>query len=258
MMRLTLKLSVLCFLISCAEEPKIVVPPAPTPQPPFWGTIFLDPDILTSEDSSAFISVNPTGMGERTIYDRRVENWITIEALLYEAIYADGLTIEIQFNPEFSESEANIEAPKYADAVGLLSTSLRKDVDALWINKGKELFGGGNRSILIHTGQTLEYERDGILEETLVHEATHTSLDNPYAQDPDWKEAQLADGNFISSYARDYPDREDLAETYLLYIAVRYRKDRISTELEEIILATIPHRMSYLDTLPLDMYPIVY
>lgn len=258
MKRLILGFCVILFTISCVEEPKELILPDKTPEPPFWGTIFLDPDILTPEDSSAFVSVESTGTGERTIFDRRVNDWITINALLYEAGYADGLSIELIFNPEFTETEADTAAIKYADVVGLLSTTLRKDVDALWINKGVELFGGGNRSILIHTGQTVEYERDGILEETLVHEATHTSLDDPYATERGWQNAQQADSTFISAYARDYPEREDLAETYLLYMAVRYRQDRISAELEKTILETIPNRISYLDKLFFDMYPIVH
>ena len=186
-----------------------------------------------------------------------MNNWITIEAWLFDISYADGLTIEAQVNPEFSEQQAAIEATKYARAVGLLTTSLRKDVDALWINDGKELYGGGNRSILIHTEQTREYERDGILEETLVHEATHTSLDQPHATHRDWLAAQEADGIFISEYAKDFPEREDLAETYLLYLALRFRNDRISQDLDKTIRETIPNRIEYLDKLKLDMYPVV-
>ena len=244
--------------MSCNVEEAPFAPLEPTPEPPYGGTIFLDPDIITADDSSAFKSISATGQGQRTIYDRRVNNWISINAHLFEAIYADGLSIEVQINPEFSYELASNEALKYATSVGLLPTSLRLDVDALWINKGEELFGGGNRSILIHTGQTINYERDGILEETLVHEATHTSLDNPHASHPDWLNAQSKDANFISIYARDNPNREDVAETYLLYLALRYRSDRISAELKNTILETIPNRIEYFDNVNLDMYPIVY
>jgi len=251
-------LILLVLVISCTSEQNTVPQrPEPTPQPPFSGTIFLDPDIITADDSSAFVSITAKGKGERTIYDRRVNDWITIFAHLFYIQYADGLTMEAQVNPEFSDQEAAIEAEKYARAVGLLTTSLRIDVDALWINKGTELYGGGNRSILIHTGQTVEYERDGILEETLVHEATHTSLDDPHATHSGWLQAQEADNNYISTYARDYPLREDLAETYLLHLSLRHRRERISVDLANTILETIPNRLEYLDNLALDMYPIV-
>jgi len=49
---------------------------------------------------------------------------------------------------------------------------------------GVQPFGGGNNSIPIHTGQTEIYEGDGILEETLVHGSSHTSLDASHAAAP--------------------------------------------------------------------------
>ena len=64
--------------------------------------------------------------------------------------------------------------------------------------------------------------------ETLVHEAAHTSLDSAHASAAGWLAAQSADPTFISTYARDFPAREDIAETFVLYLAVRYRSDRIS------------------------------
>ena len=64
-------------------------------------------------------------------------------------------------------------------------------------------FGGGNNNLLIHTGQGAQYEASGILEETFVHEAAHTSLDAVHASSAGWIAAQQADPNFISTYARD-------------------------------------------------------
>ena len=40
--------------------------------------------------------------------------------------------------------------------------------------------------------------------------------------------AQETDGVFISDYARDFPDREDIAESVLPYFAVRYRPERLA------------------------------
>ena len=129
-------------------------------------------------------------------------------------------------------------------------------MDAIWINKGVQPFGGGNRSMLIHTGQSALYETDGILEETIVHELTHTSLDADYFNHPDWRAAQNSDPEFISTYARDFPDREDLAESFLMWIAVRYRPDQISTQLKSTIEQTIPGRLTFFDNLGLDMSPL--
>ena len=224
--------------------------------PPFPGTIFIDPDIITSSDRTTLESLSVAGQGSRTMFDRRVNDWITVDAYLFMASFDDGLTAEIQVNPEFDSVLALSEAQKYAEVIGRLPTSLRAEVETVWIHLGTEPFGGGNNTLLIHTGQAALYEADGILEETFVHEAAHTSLDAAHAFAPGWLAAQAADDRFISTYARDNPGREDIAETLVPYLAVRYRSDRISQSLANTILQAIPNRIDYLDNLSLDMYPI--
>ena len=149
-----------------------------------------------------------------------------------------------------------VEAEKYAIVIGRLPTSLRQDVQTVWIHKGVNLFGGGNNNLLIHIGQSVLYENDGILEETLVHEASHTSLDATHANAPGWINAQQEDPTFISTYARDNPTREDIAETFLLYLAVKHRSDRISESLKETIANTIPNRIKYLDNQKWNLHPL--
>jgi len=89
-----------------------------------------------------------------------------------------------------------------------------------------------------------------------VHEGAHSSLDAYHANDPDWLLAQRLDCNFISDYAKEYPLREDIAETYLTYLAVRYRSDRISSELKMKIESAIPNRIKYFDDKKFEMHPI--
>jgi hypothetical protein len=169
--------SLIVFLLACKisdAQPSISKVQL---DPPFDGTIFLNPDIITGSDPSIFTSLAYAGQAERTMFDRRVDDWITVRPFIFNANYADGLSIEIQINPEFSTEEAEKEARKYSFLIGQLPKDLRRDVRSVWIHKGTELFGGGNNNILIHTGQSLEYEKSGIIEETLIHEAAHTSID---------------------------------------------------------------------------------
>jgi hypothetical protein len=85
-----------------------------------------------------------------------------------------------------------------------------------------------------------------------VHEACHTAFDDTLNRAADWEDAQKADtGTFISTYARDYPQREDVAESFLCYLAVRYRSDRISDADGKKILEAIPERIAYFDAQPL-------
>ena len=222
-------------------------------EPPFWGTIFIDPNIVTSQDPSSFISVSYKGQALREMYDRR-SSWTNFQAFLFEAQFEDGSIIEMQVNPEFKDkSTAEIEAKKYAFLIGQLPAVLRKNIQTSWIHKGMESMGGGNNNILIHTGDAETLERDGILEETLIHEASHTSLDSYHAKNYAWQEAQRKDNHFISGYAEENPMREDIAESFLTYIAANYRSDRISPELKSTILKTIPNRIKYFDNQNFDL-----
>lgn len=240
--------------------PATPAPPAPPPPPaapPFSGTIFIDPDIITAADPSTFQGLTAKGQGTRTMFDRRVNNWTSVNAHLFDAAFSDGLTAEVQVNPEFGGTEAAREqAEKYAVAIGRLPRALRVSVQTVWIHQGVQPFGGGNNNLLIHVGQGEQYIDSGILEETFVHEAAHTSLDAAHAAAPGWLAAQTADGTFISTYARDNPQREDIAESFLPYLAVRYRPERITPALLSTITQTIPARMAYFDSLGLVMPPI--
>lgn len=222
---------------------------------PIAGTVYLTPEIIRPEDPSAFQDASYAGTGERKMYDRRGNTWKTLEAHLFDARFTDDLDIEAQVNPEFSEEEAAELVDRYLRVIGQLPHVLRVDVKTVWIHRGRQLFGGGNENILIHTGMAAEYERQGILAEVLCHEATHTSLDPHYAEDDAWLEAQRQDGVFISDYAQQFPQREDMAESYLLHLAHRYRRDRLDEGVVARIERDMAHRMRYFDSLQPDVRP---
>jgi hypothetical protein len=223
--------------------------------PPYSGTIYLDGKIITTADPTAFLSVTDAGQAERSMFDRRLNDWKTFNAYLFNAKFDDGLAAEIRVNPEFGSSDAaRIEAQKYGAVIGKLPKAVRTLVKTVSIHQGVQLFGGGE-NLVIHTGQADQYERDGILEETLVHEACHT-LDAAHSS-ATWIAARTADkGTFISTYARDNPQREDVAESFLCWLAVRYRRDRISKADADKILEAIPNRIAYFDAQAFDMHPI--
>ena len=247
-------------------------------EPPFGGIIFITGDIITSSDPSLFDKIEYDGIFLRNIYDRRLEETSqgparNLEVYVYTNYYSDGTTIETVVNPEFTLEESRIETKKMAFLIGQLPYALRRDLRFVVVNKGLNPWGGGGGGILIHTEQTAQYEIneywDGIgynsnyvadiSQETLIHEAAHTSLDARYYPDrltdgEKWLEAVALDGGcYISDYARDNPLREDIAELFLLYIAVRYFPERISDDLRDKILSCAYNRIKYFDSLGLDM-----
>lgn len=225
---------------------------------PFHGTIFLDPDIIRDDDATAFESLEYVGQESREMFDRRINGWAENDAFLFVANYNDGLQIEFQVNPEFGEVEAaRAEVEFYAPVIGRLPRAVRERVRTSWIHRGDQLFGGGNDNLLIHTGETAQsYIRDGILEEALVHEGAHTSLDPEWGEHDDWRAAQASDAGFISAYARDNPESEDIAETWLLYLAVSCRSDRIDASLLTTVTETVPARLAFFEALELDLSPL--
>ena len=132
-------------------------------------------------------------------------------------------------------ADARAQVELLAPVIGRIPDALLTDVQTSWIHMREEPFGGGNNNLLIHTGSVPQRLADGFIEELLVHEAAHTSLDGLYASAPGWLAAQQSDPDFISTYASDFPDREDIAESFLPYLAVRYRPDWISSELADNI-----------------------
>ena len=123
----------------------------------------------------------------------------------------------------------------------------------MWLHKGDEGFGGGNDNLLIHACRGEQYRRDGVLEEVLVHEATHTSMDPEHATCERWLAARRADPSALSEYAADNPDREDLAETMGPYLALRFKPQHLQPGEAEMLQRTIPARIAYLDSLELSM-----
>ena len=225
---------------------------------PYSGTIFVDPDIISDTDPSAFVSSTYTGQSMETVYDYRIPGWVDMLAYHFTVHWDDGLSTMAMVDPEFgSEAAAGAEAVIYGTALGKVPACLREGVYALWIHAGVASFGGGSNAITIHTGRGQEYIDDGILEEAFVHESTHCSLSPTYDTDASWLAAQAADPDFISTYAQDYPLTEDLPETYLMWLAVRHRPSRISVSDYNTTLATIPNRLAFLDGVACELYPLI-
>ena len=224
-----------------------------TGTPPYGGTVSISPRVIEPSDPTTLGSITYAGRGPRYVYDRRPDMWITIDAYLFDVRYG-GHEVEFRVNPEFGSKEAaQAEVETYAPAQGRLPAVLLSAMPhrGITINAGYESWGGG----LIHTDKGKDYIRRGLVEEVFVHEAAHVALDPEHRDSSGWRAAQRADGVFISDYARDHPDREDIAESFLTYLAVRYRPERLTDAERAAILTAIPNRLIYFDEQGFDMSP---
>jgi len=236
--------------------------------PPYWGTIIVEPDIIKEDEQTLFNSANYLGTGYRNCYDRRVNSWLWREYYLFSGKFHYGIEIEFRVNSEDFDSEAKAqhEVNLYGPYIGKIPNFFREGIKVVCIKAGNYGWGGGRwiGDLLIHTDRGKEYLNDGIVEEVMIHESAHISLDYIYGHSelgPQWFQAATNDGKYISTYAQDYPDREDIAETFLLILAILYRPSRLSQQDSDIINSTISHRIDFfkslIDSLNLNMYPII-
>ena len=224
--------------------------------PPYAGTVFITPDVLGPSDPTSFRSVTFAGRGMRDFWDRPAEMWTTVNAYLFDVQFT-GRELEFQIHPEFGSREAaRAEVDTYAPLLGRIPAVLLSRAKEVEISASNNVWqGNGSAGIFhIYTGQGREYIRDGFVEEVFLHEGGHLSLDLAHANSAGWRSAQEADGVFISDYARDFPDGEDIAESILPYFAVRYRPERLTEADRYAILAAIPNRLIYFDEQGFDMF----
>ena len=227
-----------------------------TGTPPYGGAVYISPRVIEPSDPTTFGSIMYAGRGERRVFDRRPDTRITIDAYLFHVRYAEQV-VEFRVNPEFgSEEAAQAEVETYAPILGQMPAVLLSGIRDVVIHAGRELWGGRRGGgILIHTDSGKESIRDGFVEEVLVHEAAHAVLDLAHEDSPGWRAAQAADDFFISTYARDHPNREDIAESFTAYLAVRYQPEKLTVAERTVILRTMPNRLIYFDEQGFDMSP---
>ena len=220
--------------------------------PPFEGTAWVSPHVITSMNPTTFLNVTTGPKAERKIFDRRSGAWETLSVYVFEARFSDRKRpIEFRVHPEFgSFAVARERAQFYADVLGRVPSCLKRDIDFFVINKGFKDAGGGNSSIIMHDDYGVDTFRKGFLEEILVHEAAHTSLEASLMSSSVWINAQTKDPEFISTYARDNPAREDVAESFLLYLAQKYRSESLSEEDLAKIREAMPQRINVFDSGP--------
>lgn len=224
-----------------------------------YGTVFITSRAITKDSPSDFLAIDFTGIEARETYDRRVESWVTLDSWIFTASYQCGRPeVEVVVNPEFSEAEALEQATLFARVVGQMPIGARVGVDEIWVHDGIGAAGGGNNAINVHT-EEISRELQWI-EEIFVHEGGHTSLDYFWGGVVDetlWEEAVASDGQFISKYAADYPDREDIAESYGAFLIwALYRDYGLFPESAAGIEAKIPARLAYFESLGPDYGPL--
>lgn len=214
---------------------------------PYGGTAFVAPNILTDKDPTAFTALRYRQTLDVRHYDSRANGYVPARYFRFVAQFSDGQRIEMDMNGAFGSKErAEKVALFYANAFGRIPQILREDVRTIIIHEDGDEWYALPGEITIHFGSYVRDVREGVIEESMIHEGVHASLDRPYDRAAGWRAAQAADGAFISDYGRDNPRTEDLAETFTLFYGMMMHPERITARMQDTIKRTIPNRMAYL------------
>jgi len=173
-------------------------------KPPYEGTVWIEPGMFLATDPSIFQSLSANGTDLRTVYDRRTEEWVEINASIFVASYEGGQTIDMQVNPEFGASQAREYAEVYAKITGQIPQFLRQAVKSVTIHGGNTNFGGGgDGDIQVYTEGGDQFIKDGFIEEIMFHEAGHVALQF-WLDEEAYIAARLKDPTFISTGVPHY------------------------------------------------------
>lgn len=223
----------------------------PTDPEPISSTGSNTWDLIRVEDPSVFSTLTYNGQGHAEILDPTKSFYEEVEdAYLFIASFSDGTSINIRVHPEVgTRAEAETQVRHFTRPVGQLPPLLRAGIGRLSLRLGDETATASTgEGISMQIGNVAVRLGDDRLEETVFHEAVHTSLDSTYAysRSTEWLDAQAADGRFLTEYGREHPDSEDLAETALYVWALLNHNDRIPSSDKMAIEARIPNRIAFL------------
>lgn len=232
------------------------------------ATTFVDGDIIKNKDPSNFKNVsfvekkNILDYDKRTFKNNSKDSWgkSSFSAYIFKASFENSEDILIKINTEFKKKEkAEKLAIKFGNIYGQMPKFLRKKVKNIIVHKGKVSWAGGDGTIIIHTNE-LTGENKKYIEEAMIHELTHASLDwwwGGSVDEESWKKVVTEDKMYISEYAWNSPGQEDLAETVLWWYATKCKKNRISKKNYNKVVNSLPNRFKYLDNKNFDTSPSV-
>lgn len=216
------------------------------------GAIFLGPNTIMASDPSTLQMLTFHTLTIRNVPDNRVGNNVDTEVRIFDAIFENGKRIEMMVNTEITSlAEAEAQAHIYAHIIGQFNRFLIDGINEVYIHPGDAFFSALPGGIIVHTGEAdEEYLPRGVLEEVMAHEAVHAALDVTYLRSSEWQQAQKLDVTFVSEYARDNPETEDLAESYGAYLVYK-NAGRNEASLVSSIENELGARMSFFEAIGL-------
>jgi hypothetical protein len=208
-------------------------------------------DFIMTTDPDAFVSITYVGRFDKEMPDSRNDNLLDKQTYVYKAKFSNNKVVEIWCHSSFgSQTASKGYADKLCPRLGKLPALMRDKLSHVVIHKGNAgafAEAEGNFFVLYSDNMDVRISNND-LEETVFHESVHASLDLTHSATVAWKKAQTDDVNFITNYAMDNPNLEDLAETTLFAYTMILYPGRLSANIETWAKTHIPNRLNYIKT----------
>lgn len=207
-----------------------------------------DIDFILSTDPDSFSSLAYIGQQKKEMPDKRGGGLFDNSAYVFETSFEGGKKIGVWCHSDFGSKE---EAQKYADKLcprlGKLPGVMRDMLDHVVIHKGNETaFAETNGHFFVLYSENMDARiSTHDLEETVFHESVHASIQSTYKNNQEWKQAQNTDPSFVTDYAKQKVDLEDMPESALFAYTLIVHPGRLSADIEKWLNTNIPNRIAF-------------
>ena len=218
-----------------------------------------DLDFIRSDDPGVFACLMYEGRFRAEMPDKRRNKLFSNDVYTYTALFEDGTAVGIWVHPDVgSQDAARTLALLTANPVGKLPTIMRSRLDHVVIHSGNETAFSEDRGrfFVLYSQNMANRIRNHDLEETVFHESVHATLDYPKLTSSEWTNAQRADGDFITTYAKRKPRKEDMAESALFAWALLIHPGRLPKNVERQLRSIMPSRLAFFEDIFVNSGPI--
>lgn len=208
-----------------------------------------DIDYLSHADANAFHCLDYDGPATIEMVMQREEAEVDNVEVFF-ARFVDGSVVEIQIHPDAASNATQL-ATQLTRPLGTLPTWMRVPQLVVKVNPGnRPAFAESlGRFFVVSAENMAQRIATNDLQETVFHEMVHVVLDLEHAASIEWQQAQVADGTFVTGYAKKHPQREDLAETALLVYTWLHYPQRLPEQIRQTLPDRFSHRIDYLTPL---------
>jgi hypothetical protein len=170
----------------------------------------------------------------------------------FEVAFADQSLVGLWVHPSVgTREEAEAVAGLLIGPLGRLPAVMRQRLSHVVIPSGD------HTAFAEHLGHFFTVYADNVraristhdLEETVFHEAVHATLEADWAQSDEWRQAQAVDGGFITEYAAELPQLEDLPESALFAYTYLRHPERLPPEVARGVEVIMPARLAFFETI---------